>query len=63
MSLKKDLKAAKAAQDKLHTYAAGLPKGSAETAKFLELNSKAAAAANKLPKGLRSLAAIDLLGR
>jgi len=62
MSTRDDLKAAKKAVEKLQTYSGGLPKGSAETKKYLELNGKADAAIRKLPKGLRSAIAVDLLG-
>jgi hypothetical protein len=63
MGVKDDLRAAKAAQQKLETYCKGLPKGSVETEKYLELNAKADKAVRKLPRGLRSLTAVDLLGR
>lgn len=63
MSLRDDLRKARKAQEKLDTYCKGLPKGSAETKKYLELNSEVNKALNKLPKGMRSYAAIDLLGR
>lgn len=63
MSLSKDLNAAKAAVNKLQTYCAGLPKNSVATPKYLELNSKADKAIKKLPVGLRSMFAINLLGK
>lgn len=62
MSVRSDLAAAKKAAEKLNTYSNGLPKGSAETKKYLELNAEADKAIKKLPRGLRSAIAVDLLG-
>lgn len=60
MTLKKDLAAAKKAQEKLATFASGLPTG-ADNPKFDELNAKANEAVEKLPKSLRSRMALDFL--
>lgn len=49
MGRKEDVSASKAADAKLNAYSAGLPKGSPETKKYLELNAAANAAAAKLP--------------
>lgn len=60
MSLKEDLKAASVAVEKLQTYCRGLPKNSAPTAKYYELNTKADKAIRKLPRGLQSQFVMDL---
>ena len=60
MSVASDIKAARKALDKLNTYCNGLPKNSEPTEKYFELNTKATAALNKVPVGLRSTLAMDL---
>lgn len=49
MGRREDVKAFRAAKAKLDAYSAGLPKGSAETKKYLELNAKTSDALAKLP--------------
>jgi hypothetical protein len=49
MGRKEDVKAFKDAKAKQDAYVEGLPKGSPETAKYLELNRKTSAALEKLP--------------
>ena len=59
----KALKDAQRALDKLNAYSDGVfAAGSREeTPKYRELNAKANEALRKLPRGLRSRAAIDLI--
>lgn len=53
MSLASDIRAAKAAVDKLNAYSAGVAAagGKDATAKYLELNAAANRAIDKLPEG------------
>lgn len=62
MSLKKDIKAARDAMDKLHRYSTGVHAagGRDATKKYLELNSKADKAIKKLPFEYRSIFALEL---
>jgi hypothetical protein len=53
MGRKEDIKAFKDAKSKQDKYVAGLPKGSPETAKYLELNGKTSDALKKLPWYMR----------
>jgi hypothetical protein len=49
MGRKEDVKAFKDAKAKLDAYSGGLPKGSVETPKYLQLNRKTSEALAKLP--------------
>jgi hypothetical protein len=56
---KKKLEAAAKATKKLNAYSGGLPKGSVETAKYLELNGIADKAIKDLPAHLRARVIIE----